>query len=560
MIENVVFRPKGHQKTPTMGSSKDFTYQPSAESRKANNSRPSTAGSGASRKPSLSSISRGPRSNLIDTNKDIPKIPNKLGNPTRSYTTGDIEEDKSGDLVQRKLSIEKLRHESRSRTYPVGNPNREESGARRPSAPSLHVTRPSVAAAIRPLHEIGSVSSFKSSRSLKGRPRSQVALIVSGSAAVSADNGTEDNQTIDNGSKAPAAPASNLTSDYRIENPFHTPAESTSSSASSESGAASASSTSTPSLSGSPQRQKRRPSNVGQNVFMQDFHFGINPRPDMEEPTSPRDTSPTNSNTSDLPASAKSGASTPQSIVDPAIHSGRSSLVERSDDGVASLPMPLSNLAAPSGLVPPPSSTRAPRTPKSVPVNKGRCRGCGERIVGKSVSSADGRLTGRYHKGCFICMTCKEPFRTADFYIHGNHPYCQRHYHELNKSLCTACDCGIEGQYVETENGRKYHQDCFTCQVSRSIGFFQCFMELCLTAGFLSHSTTRLIFFDQECKHVLRDHYFEINSEAYCDQHAVGPTRPQPQHPELPSQRRGTDIGPRPPAERRQTRLLMMTT
>jgi hypothetical protein len=34
---------------------------------------------------------------------------------------------------------------------------------------------------------------------------------------------------------------------------------------------------------------------------------------------------------------------------------------------------------------------------------KGNCRGCGEPIKGKSVSSADGRLTGRYHKQCRCC-------------------------------------------------------------------------------------------------------------------------------------------------------------
>ena len=48
---------------------------------------------------------------------------------------------------------------------------------------------------------------------------------------------------------------------------------------------------------------------------------------------------------------------------------------------------------------------------------KKRCRGCGQAIVGKSVSSADGRLTGRYHKACFVCFTCRSPFETADFYV-----------------------------------------------------------------------------------------------------------------------------------------------
>jgi hypothetical protein len=84
------FRPNGHIRTPTMSSSKDFTYQPNGGSRKSHSSRPSTAGSNPSRKPSLASISRGPRSNLVHTNMDLPKFSTRPTNPVRSYTTGDI--------------------------------------------------------------------------------------------------------------------------------------------------------------------------------------------------------------------------------------------------------------------------------------------------------------------------------------------------------------------------------------------------------------------------------------------------------------------------------------
>jgi hypothetical protein len=97
--------------------------------------------------------------------------------------------------------------------------------------------------------------------------------------------------------------------------------------------------------------------------------------------------------------------------------------------------------------------------------NKGNCRGCGEIIRGKSVSSADGRLTGRYHKECFVCETCDEPFPTNDFYVIDNHPFCARHYHQLNGSLCQSCDKGIEGEYLETDMKQKFHPFCFTCRV-----------------------------------------------------------------------------------------------
>ena len=135
-----------------------------------------------------------------------------------------------------------------------------------------------------------------------------------------------------------------------------------------------------------------------------------------------------------------------------------------------SLPLSSSPLDTPTTPAPPlqrsdmTSPVRRPTT-----ANKGKCRGCGEIIQGKSVSSADGRLTGRYHKQCFVCKTCKEPFKTADFYVIDNNPYCQRHYHELNGSMCKSCDRGIEGQYLETELKQKFHPHCFTCQVRNEL-------------------------------------------------------------------------------------------
>ncbi|KAI5290194.1 hypothetical protein KEM54_002236, partial [Ascosphaera aggregata] len=152
---------------------------------------------------------------------------------------------------------------------------------------------------------------------------------------------------------------------------------------------------------------------------------------------------------------------------------------------------------------------------------RSRCRGCNEFIVGKSVSSADGRLTGRWHRKCFRCATCREPFATGDFYVHGNEPYCAQHYHELNGSLCAACNKGIEGIYLETEGikdeksswgandnprsqnsqsldasrhstsspqenqpKKKYHPECFKCAT---------------------------------CQVVLRGDYFEWNGLPYCE-------------------------------------------
>ena len=128
---------------------------------------------------------------------------------------------------------------------------------------------------------------------------------------------------------------------------------------------------------------------------------------------------------------------------------------------------------------------------RAATVSKGKCRGCSQAITGKSVSSADGRLTGRWHRQCFACKTCSEPFPTMDFYVFGNDPYCGRHYHQLNKSLCSSCDRGIEGQYVENEQ-QKFHPHCFSCS---------------------------------ECHLILRDTYFDLNGKIYCERHASKPNK-----------------------------------
>ncbi|TQV93980.1 LIM domain-containing protein [Cordyceps javanica] len=121
------------------------------------------------------------------------------------------------------------------------------------------------------------------------------------------------------------------------------------------------------------------------------------------------------------------------------------------------------------------------------PPSRGDCKACRGPITGKSISSADGRLTGKYHKACFVCSTCSRPFTSAEFYVHRDRPYCEIHYHKLNGSLCGACDRGIEGQYAEDEARVKYHVGCFRCL---------------------------------DCGLSLSDGYFEVDGKPYCERDA----------------------------------------
>ncbi|KAG5926868.1 hypothetical protein E4U53_002965 [Claviceps sorghi] len=132
------------------------------------------------------------------------------------------------------------------------------------------------------------------------------------------------------------------------------------------------------------------------------------------------------------------------------------------------------------------SKRQGPRGPTAQP-SRGDCKACGIAITGKSISSADGRLTGKYHKACFVCSTCREPFSSSVFYVLGDRPYCEQDYHRLNNSLCGSCGRGIEGQFAEDEARVKHHLGCFRCL---------------------------------DCGLSLADGYFEVEGYAYCERDA----------------------------------------
>ncbi|KIX93820.1 uncharacterized protein Z520_10445 [Fonsecaea multimorphosa CBS 102226] len=237
----------------------------------------------------------------------------------------------------------------------------------------------------------------------------------------------------------------------------------------------------------------------------------------------------------------------PDSPTDPFFQQGRLSpipdLPNHASDSTGSL------VSISVGLQTSPKSTDEPQaslgsSTKSTVPNKGVCRGCSQLILTgqKSVSSADGRLTGRYHKECFVCRACKIAFPTAEFYVHDDQPYCAHHYHELENSLCATCGKGIEGLYMETANvaGRgkeKHHPECLKC-------------------------TT--------CKVRLDHDYFELSGKVYCERdafrlatlpraHDNAPSRPSPLVREYISSGDPGLVKGRNFPERRTTRLMTTT-
>ncbi|KAJ5456580.1 hypothetical protein N7530_011854 [Penicillium desertorum] len=191
----------------------------------------------------------------------------------------------------------------------------------------------------------------------------------------------------------------------------------------------------------------------------------------------------------------------PDSPTDPSINQGGVSLIadkkevpptpttQQPKQSIPRKPPPQRSFTAP---VPQPQTPATPT--RSATRSKGKCKGCNETITGKSISSSDGRLTGRYHRGCFVCFECHSPFQTVDFYVLNNRPFCAQHYHERNGSLCAGCHTGIEGHYLETvernpgrSDRRRFHTQCLQCRT---------------------------------CHVLLKGDYFEWNGEVFCERDA----------------------------------------
>ncbi|MCJ1308766.1 hypothetical protein MMC25_002420 [Agyrium rufum] len=526
-----------HQRTGTLGSTKS-TFGPfEGSGTNVNMPRPSTAGAGSERSaaPSFGS-SGGPYGGSsrggtggggLRLNTEV--RPATASGHRESQPTTSVSASASASIASSKYSFPSIPSSQTSRSQtPVQMSNGGETrGASHTHTqmPSVgaHARSPSVAAANRPLDEIGSMSSFKAYKST-----SAAANTTFGGLNLNASDSRSDPRVSD----APPVPIAFLAGSSSLGGFHHSPTESRSSNASSRSSTNTGSSRSSPPLSDAGFRGMRKGS--GSNLSrdgllrMEPLASNINTsfRPETPSTRSPPSFSRPLQSRNQVSVESVSKAATienpPESPMDPSMQFGRlspippppsqirspqkQSSVDQAQTTQKTLPEETNpyNLVLPNQMSQTPGITRSATSPttflplpisntsaspsrRGTTANKGKCRGCDHQIVGKSVSSADGRLTGRYHKDCFVCKTCKEPFKTTDFYVMNNEPYCSRHYHVLNGSLCKTCDFGIEGQYLETKAKQKFHPNCFTCR---------------------------------DCRKVLGSEYFEFGRAVYCEQHA----------------------------------------
>lgn len=292
-------------------------------------------------------------------------------------TTGGISREPNH---QSPATIQALPSPSRSRAFPIDNPSTV-SSQRRPTEPRLDTHSGSNLA-----EKVG----LNNGNFSKTGENHQLSAAFMHSLTVNL-NSMESRYDPRSRSRQFNAGASRANG-FSMGNPYHTPTESVSSNGSGYgSDTRTASSRSTPPIPESPERLTAMTfggslaANSKDNVrYAKDvpaLQLSSNSYHDRSVSTKSRQTPAL-----DL-KDHHTGSQTLESPLDPVVQAGR----QRMEPSLAAQLTQFTREPRPSGSLQAPTTTTA---------KKGNCRGCGETIQGKSVSSADGRLTGRYHKQC----------------------------------------------------------------------------------------------------------------------------------------------------------------
>uniref|UniRef100_A0A7I4XSL1 Adaptor protein enigma n=8 Tax=Trichostrongylidae TaxID=6315 RepID=A0A7I4XSL1_HAECO len=102
----------------------------------------------------------------------------------------------------------------------------------------------------------------------------------------------------------------------------------------------------------------------------------------------------------------------------------------------------------------------AANIPKSMECHK--CSGVLERNEMAVIAPKLGDSTG-WHPACFTCATCEQLLVDLTYCVKDDQIYCERHYAELHKPRCAACDELIfAGEYTKAMN-KDWHSDHFCC-------------------------------------------------------------------------------------------------
>lgn len=94
----------------------------------------------------------------------------------------------------------------------------------------------------------------------------------------------------------------------------------------------------------------------------------------------------------------------------------------------------------------------------SNPASRGTCGTCGQPILGEVVTA----LGRTYHPEHFVCMTCRTPLGSGQFYENDSQAVCQRCMMDAHSEKCGHCNQPVRDRVINAL-GKKWHPEHFIC-------------------------------------------------------------------------------------------------
>ncbi|KAK3583915.1 hypothetical protein CHS0354_033700 [Potamilus streckersoni] len=93
------------------------------------------------------------------------------------------------------------------------------------------------------------------------------------------------------------------------------------------------------------------------------------------------------------------------------------------------------------------------------------CHGCGGEMESGELAVFASKLSRdvSWHPACFFCQTCEELLVDLTYCQHSQKLYCERHYAELIRPRCPACDELIFSSEYTKAMDQNYHKDHLAC-------------------------------------------------------------------------------------------------
>jgi len=139
-----------------------------------------------------------------------------------------------------------------------------------------------------------------------------------------------------------------------------------------------------------------------------------------------------------------------------------------------------------------------------------KCAGCSNPLKGAFLNAMD----KGWHKECFVCAACKNPFPDGLYRKHEEQPFCERDFNELFAIRCSNCNKPIGLNFIEAFD-KPFHPECFTCTEGHTIGEGEDFYEKNGRAICAHHYKTIVLEKCGKCSQVLEGEYVSVAGKGF---------------------------------------------